>query len=156
MRTLSIADIHGLDRTKLIGLVSFLLLPAFSPFQDDGPFLAHKIYIKNTVNMLREAKKQNKVTTVWLAHSSRSNVADAKLATLLVSFEVFKRSPQPLKAGIVATAVFRRFLEFSMYSQRCISAGSMVACSACDLFRPTASPYLCTCTLAKPKRSNHS
>ena len=25
----------------------------------------------------------------------------------LVSFEVFKRSPQPLKAGIVATAVFR-------------------------------------------------
>ena len=34
----------------------------------------------------------------------------------MVSFEVFKRSPQPLKAGIVATAVFRRFLEFSMYS----------------------------------------
>ena len=33
----------------------------------------------------------------------------------MVSFEVFKRSPQPLKAGIVATAAFRRFLVFSMY-----------------------------------------
>ena len=73
-----------------------------------------------------------------------------------VSFEVFKRSPQPLKAGIVATAEFRRFLESSMYSQRCISASSVVACSACDLFRPTASPYLSPCTLATPKRSNNS
>ena len=60
-------------------------------------------------------------------------------------------SPQPLKAGIIATAAFRRFLEFSMYSQRCISAGSVVACSACDLIRPAASPYLSPCTLAKPK-----
>ena len=68
----------------------------------------------------------------------------------LVSFEVFKRSPQPLKAGIVATAAFRRFMEFSMYSQRCIIAGSVVACSACDLIRPAASPYLFPCTLAKP------
>ena len=65
----------------------------------------------------------------------------------VVSFEVFKRSPQPLKAGIVATAVFRGFLEFSIYSQRCISAGSMAARSACDLFRPAASPYLSPCTL---------
>ena len=48
----------------------------------------------------------------------------------MVSFEVFKRSPRPLKAGIVATAVLRRFLEFNMYSQRCISAGSVAACSA--------------------------
>ena len=68
-----------------------------------------------------------------------------------VSLEVFKRSPQPLKAGIVATAAFRRFLEFSMYSQRCIIAGSVVACFACDLIRPAASPYLSPCTLAKPK-----
>ena len=29
----------------------------------------------------------------------------------MVSFEVFKRSPQTLKAGIVATAAFNRFLE---------------------------------------------
>ena len=40
----------------------------------------------------------------------------------LVSSEVFKRSPQPLKTGIVATAVFRRFLEFSMYRQRYIKS----------------------------------
>ena len=46
----------------------------------------------------------------------------------MVSFEVLKHSPQPLKARIVATAAFRRFLEFSMYSQRCIIAGSVVAC----------------------------
>ena len=51
----------------------------------------------------------------------------------VVSFEFFKRSPQPLKAGIVATAAFRRFLEFIMYSPRCMIAGSVVACSACDL-----------------------
>ena len=80
--TLSIADVHGLDWTKLIGLVIFLLLPEFSHFQDRGPFLAHKTYIKNIDNMLREAKKQRKATTVWLAYSLRSKVADAELATL--------------------------------------------------------------------------
>ena len=69
----------------------------------------------------------------------------------MVSFEVFKRSPQPLKAGIVATTAFRGFMELSMYSQRCIVASSMVACSACDLIRFAASPYLSPCTLAKPK-----
>ena len=74
---------------------------------------------------------------------------------IMVSLEVFKRSPQPLKAGIVATAVSRRFLEFSMYRQRCISAGSVATRSACDLFRPATSPYLSPCTLAKPKESNN-
>ena len=69
----------------------------------------------------------------------------------VVSLDVFKRSPQRLKAGIVATAAFNRFLEFSMYSQRCMSAGSVVACSACDLIPPAASPYLSPCTLAKPQ-----
>ena len=69
----------------------------------------------------------------------------------MVSFEVFKRSPQPLKAGIVATAAFKRFMELSMYSQRCTIAGSVVACSACDLINPAASPYLSPCTLGKPK-----
>ena len=69
---------------------------------------------------------------------------------MMVSFKVFKRSPRPFKARIVATVAFRRFLEFSMYSQRCISAGSVVACSACDLIRPVASPYLSPCILAKP------
>ena len=77
------------------------------------------------------------------------------LAHNVVSIEVFKRSPQPLKAGIVATAVFRRFLDFSMYTQRCISVGSVAARSACDLFRPATSPYLSPCTLAKPKESNN-
>ena len=78
LRTLSIADIHGLDWSKLIGLVSFLILPALSPFQDEEPFLAHKTYVKNVVDMLRDAKKQDKATTVWLAYTSRSNVADAE------------------------------------------------------------------------------
>ena len=67
----------------------------------------------------------------------------------VVSFEVFKRSPQPLKAGIVATAEFRSFMEFNTYSQRCISASCVAACSACNVFNPAASP----CTLAKPKVS---
>ena len=62
----------------------------------------------------------------------------------LVSFEVFKRPPQPLKAGIVATAVFRRFLEFSMYSQRCISNGSVApalpAICSVLLLHPTCPP----------------
>ena len=49
----------------------------------------------------------------------------------MVSLEVFNYSPQPLKAGIVATALSRRFMEFSMYSQRCIIAGTLVACSVC-------------------------
>ena len=38
-----------------------------------------------------------------------------------------------------------------MYSQRCMSAGSVVACSASDLISPAASPYLSPCTLAKPQ-----
>ena len=38
-----------------------------------------------------------------------------------------------------------------MYTQRCISAGSVAARSACDLVRLVASPYLSPCTLAKPK-----
>ena len=65
----------------------------------------------------------------------------------MVSFEFFKRSPQPLKAGIVATAAFRGFMEFSMYSQRCIVAGSVVARSACDVIRFAASPFMSPCTL---------
>ena len=73
----------------------------------------------------------------------------------LVSFEVFKRSPQPLKAGILAIAVFRRFLEVSMCSQRCISAGFVAAHSANDLFGSATSPYLSPCALAKPKESNN-
>ena len=70
---------------------------------------------------------------------------------LQVSFEAFKRSPQPLKAGIVAIVVSRRFIEFNMYSQRCIIVGTVVACSAGDLIRPIASPYMSPCTLANPK-----
>ena len=83
LRSLSIADVGSLEWTKLIGLVSFLMLPAFSPFTDEGPFLSHNTYVKHLVNMLREAKKQNKTTTVWLAYTSRSNVPGAELATLL-------------------------------------------------------------------------
>ena len=73
----------ALNGPKLIGLVSFLLLPAFSQFQDEGPLLVPKKYVKNVVNILRHAKKQNKATTGWLAYTSRSNGADAELTTLL-------------------------------------------------------------------------
>ena len=45
-----------------------------------GLFWPKKTYV---VNMLRDAEKQNKATTVLLAYTSRSNVADAELATLL-------------------------------------------------------------------------
>ena len=63
----------------------------------------------------------------------------------MVSLEVFHCSPQHLKAGIVATALFRRFLEFSMYSHRCIIASTLVACSGAELLmrEPTAQPMAC-------------
>ena len=48
-----------------------------------------------------------------------------------VSLEVFNYSPQLLKAGIVATALFQRFMEFSMYNHMCIIGGTLVAFSVC-------------------------
>ena len=70
----------------------------------------------------------------------------------LVSLEVFNCSPQPLKAGIVATALSRRFMEFSMYGQRCIIAGTVVACCVCVLI-PFLPPVFSPCTLANPKKN---
>ena len=77
-------------------------------------------------------------------HCIKYLISSPKFILTLVSFKVFKRSPQPLKAGIVATAVSRRFMEFSMYSQRCIIAGTVAACSACDhltLGSPPSRPH---------------
>ena len=68
---------------KLIGLVSFAILPSFAPFQDEPPFLSHRTIVKQIVAMLRAAKKQDKPTTFWLAYQARSNVADVELATVL-------------------------------------------------------------------------
>ena len=68
---------------KLIGLVTFLILPNFAPFQDEGPFFSHHTIIRTLVAMLRTAKKQNKPTKVWLTYESRSNVADVERATIL-------------------------------------------------------------------------
>ena len=83
LRSLSVADMSGFDWMKLIGSTSLIILPSFAPFQDDGPFLSHKTVVKQVVNVLREAKKQNKKTHVWMAYSSRTNVADVELATIL-------------------------------------------------------------------------
>ena len=83
LRSFSVADMPGFDWAKLIGTVSFLMLSAFAPFQDDGPFLSHKTIVKQLVNVLRESKKQNKQTMFWLAYPSRTNVADSELATIL-------------------------------------------------------------------------
>ena len=63
--------------------------------------------------------------------------------SLVVSLEVFNCSPQPLKAGIVATAMSRRLMEFSVYNHSCIIAGTVVACSVCVLIPflpPVCSP----------------
>ena len=83
LRSFSVADMPNFDCTKLIGTVSFMMLSASAPFQDDGPFLAHKTIVKQLVNVLREPKKQNKQTMVWLAYMSRTNVADPEPVTIL-------------------------------------------------------------------------
>ena len=83
LRSFSVADLPNFEWTKLIGLVTFLILPNFAPFQDEAPFFSHRSVIKNLVAMLRTAKKQNKPTTVWVAYESRSNVADVELAPIL-------------------------------------------------------------------------
>ena len=84
LRSFLVADLPNFEWTKLIGLVTFLILPNFAPFQDGAPFFSHRTVIKNLVAMLRTAKKQNKPTTVWVAYESRPNVADVELATILV------------------------------------------------------------------------
>ena len=68
---------------KLIGLVSFAILPNFVPFQDEPPVFSHCTTVKQIVAMLRAAKKQEKPTTSWLAYNARSNVADVELASVL-------------------------------------------------------------------------
>ena len=57
LRSTSVADMPGFDWTKLIGTVSFMMLSAFAPFQDDESFLSHKTIVKHLVNVLRESKK---------------------------------------------------------------------------------------------------
>ena len=83
LRSFSIADMTNFEWPKLIGLVSFAILPSFAPFQDEPPFLSHRTIVKQIVAMLRAAKKQDKPTTFWLAYQARNNVADVELATVL-------------------------------------------------------------------------
>ena len=83
LRSFSIADMTNFEWPKLIGLVSFAILPSFAPFQDEPPFFSHRTIVKQIVAMLRAAKKQDKPTTFWLAYQARSNVADVELATVL-------------------------------------------------------------------------
>ena len=83
LRSFSIADMATFEWQKLIGLVSFAILPSFAAFQDEPPFFSHRTVVKQIVAMLRAAKKQDKPTTFWLAYQARSNVADVELATVL-------------------------------------------------------------------------
>ena len=78
-----IADMPNFEWNKLIGLVSFAILPNFAPFQDEPPFFSHRTIVKQIVAMLRAAKKQDKPPTFWLAYNARSNVADFELASVL-------------------------------------------------------------------------
>ena len=83
LRSFSVADMPNFEWSKLIGLVTFLLLPNFAPFQDDSPFFSHRSIVKNIVATLRTAKKMQKPTTIWLAYESRADVSDVELATIL-------------------------------------------------------------------------
>ena len=83
LKSFSIADMANFEWNKLIGLVSFAILPNFAPFQDEPPFFSHRTIVKQIVAMLRAAKKQDKPTTFWLAYNARSNVADVELASVL-------------------------------------------------------------------------
>ena len=78
-----IADLANFEWNKLIGLVSFAILPNFAPFQDDPPFFSLRTIVKQIVAMLRAAKKLDKPTTFWLAYNARSNVVDVELASVL-------------------------------------------------------------------------
>ena len=83
LRSFSIADLASMEWTKFIGLTTFVMLPSFAPFEDEPPFFSHKTIVRRVVSLLRQAKKQNKTTNVWLAYVTRSNVADSSFATLL-------------------------------------------------------------------------
>ena len=76
LKNFSIADLANFEWNKLIGLVSFAILPNYAQFRDEPPFFSHRTIVKQIVAMLRAAKKQNKPTTFWLAYNARSNVAD--------------------------------------------------------------------------------
>ena len=57
LKSFSIADMAKFEWNKLIGLVSFAILPNFAPFQDEPPFFSHRTIVKQIVAMLRAAKK---------------------------------------------------------------------------------------------------
>ena len=64
LKCFSIADTANFEYNKLIGLVSFAILPNLAPFQDELPFPSHRTIVKQIVAMLRAAKEQEKITTV--------------------------------------------------------------------------------------------
>ena len=83
LRSFSVANLLNSEWTKLIGPMTFLILPNVAPFQDEAPFLSHRTIIRIFVAMLQTAKKQEKPTTVWVVYESRSNVADVEVASIL-------------------------------------------------------------------------
>ena len=72
-----------MDWNKLAGLTIFVMPPSFAPFDDEPPFYSHKTIVKQLVSLLRFSKKNEKLTTNWLAYSWRTNAADSSFATLI-------------------------------------------------------------------------
>ena len=58
LRSFSVADLPKFEWTKLIGLVTLLILPNFEPFHDEAPFFSHRTIKKKFVSMLWTAKKK--------------------------------------------------------------------------------------------------
>ena len=83
LRSFWIADLPSMEWNKLGGLIVLVMLPSFSPFDDEPPFYSHKTIVKQLVSLLRFFRKNGKTTHIWLAYISRSNVADSSFATLL-------------------------------------------------------------------------
>ena len=72
-----------MEWNKVAGLTVSVMLPSFSPFDDEPPFYSHKTIVKQLVSLLRFSKKIGKTTHIWLAYISRSNVAESSFAMLL-------------------------------------------------------------------------
>ena len=83
LRSFSLLDLPTLEWNKLAELAILILLPSFAPFEDEPPFLSHKTIVKQLVSLLCYSKKDNKVTTIWSAYCSCSNVADFTFASIL-------------------------------------------------------------------------
>ena len=83
LRSFSIDDLPNMERNKLAGMTTFIMLPIVAPFDDEPSFYSHKTIVKQVVSLLRFSKKQDKATTIWLAYCSRKNATDSSFATLI-------------------------------------------------------------------------